>query len=332
MSRRTRIILLLLFVLAFVGYLVVGYTAEPASKMDNILGVRERSVWDWIAIGLVGAAVAYVGWLFVQRQKEYERIVTSEHEQDAAITAYLEQMSNLMIDQQLGKDREDNLQEHVRKVAQARTIAVLLGLDSEHKIRPLKLVHQLGLLDKPDPQRNKPGPVLDLTNAGLDGANLSELTLPKACLNGADLRRTDLHGADLQDCNLSLADLRGANLSRADLSRVDLRDANLLPYDKNNSATWNKHNLEKRSTLSNGASFSRRGLKVTNLSGATLHNAKLGDAWLGGANLRDADLRDADLSNADLTGAKGWTEEQLSAAKSLAGATMPNGKKYEDWL
>jgi uncharacterized protein YjbI with pentapeptide repeats len=126
---------------------------------------------------------------------------------------------------------------------------------------------------------------------------------------------------------LSLADLRGANLSRADLSRVDLTDANLLPYDENNPATWNKHNLEKRSTLSNGASFSRRGLKVTNLSGATLHNAKLGGAWLGGANLRDADL-----SNADLTSAKGWTEEQLSAAKSLAGATMPNGQKYEDWL
>ncbi len=320
MSRRTRNILLLLSLLAFVGYLVVGYTAEPASKMDNILGVRERSVWDWIAIGLVGAAVAYVGWLFAQRQKEYEKIVTSEHEQDAAITAYLEQMSNLMIDQKLGKDRDDELQEHVRKVAQARTIAVLLGLDSKHKIRPLKLVYELGLLKKPTP-------VLTLNNAGLDGAYLSELTLHDACLNGADLRRTDLHGADLQDCNLSLADLRGANLSRADLSRVDLRDANLLPYDKNNSATWNKHNLEKRSTLSNGASFSRRGLKVTNLSGATLHNAKLGDAWLGGANLRDADL-----SNANLTGAKGWTEEQLSAAKFLEGATMPNGQKYEDWL
>jgi uncharacterized protein YjbI with pentapeptide repeats len=278
-------------------------------------------------------------------------------------------MSNLMIDQKLGKNRDDELQEHVRKVAQARTIAVLLGLDSKHKIRPLKLVYELGLLKKPTP-------VLTLNNAGLDGAYLSELTLHDACLNGADLRRTDLHGADLQDCNLSLADLRGANLSRADLSRVDLRDANLLPYDENNSATWNKHNLEKRSTLSNGASFSRRGLKVTNLSGATLREAHLGGAWLGGADLSGADLSGADLSGADLSGAdlkgavlrkanlgvfrdnddpkptnlsganlsgsdlkgavlkdaEGVTNEQLNACKSLEGATMPGGQKYEDWL
>jgi hypothetical protein len=29
---------------------------------------------------------------------------------------------------------------------------------------------------------------------------------------------------------------------------------------------------------------------------------------------------------------KGVTEEQLEAAKSLKGATMPNGQEYEDWL
>jgi hypothetical protein len=40
----------------------------------------------------------------------------------------------------------------------------------------------------------------------------------------------------------------------------------------------------------------------------------------------------ASLREADLSGAKGWTEEQLSEARSLEGATMPNGQKYEDWL
>jgi hypothetical protein len=37
------------------------------------------------------------------------------------------------------------------------------------------------------------------------------------------------------------------------------------------------------------------------------------------------------LSGADLTNAL-VTEEQLYQAKSLEGATMPNGQKYEEWL
>jgi uncharacterized protein YjbI with pentapeptide repeats len=50
------------------------------------------------------------------------------------------------------------------------------------------------------------------------------------------------------------------------------------------------------------------------------------------ANLRETTLIGADLRGADLRGAKGWTEEQLTAAKSLERATMPNGQKYEEWL
>jgi uncharacterized protein YjbI with pentapeptide repeats len=334
MSIRARDILLLSIVLVFLGLLWAGYTTEPDSPIAKTIGFRGRSVWDWIAIGLVGAAVAVVGWRYAQWQREREAAATLEQEQDAALNAYLGQMSNLMIDQQLGKEakNEDFLQAQVRKVAQARTIAVLLGLDKDHKRRPLTLVYKLGLLDKPDP-------VLELENAGLDGANLRELTLHDACLNGADLRHADLHGADLEGSNLSQADLRGANLTRADLSRVDLRNANLLPYDEKNPTTWNKHNLEKRGTLNSGDSFSRKGLTVTNLSKATLREAQLGDAWLGGADLSDADLTDADLRDAKVT------KEQLEQVKSLEGATMPNGQKvpkadpdrmvsqkYEDWL
>jgi Pentapeptide repeats (8 copies) len=314
MSERARVrnLLFLFFALAFVGYLVVGYSAEPGSTMDNILEVRKRSIWDWITIGLVGAAVAFVGWIWAQRQKEREELATTEHEQDAALTAYLGQMSNLMIDQRLGQDR-NNPREELRRVAQARTIAVLLGLDKDHKRRPLKLVYELGLLMKPDP-------VIKLNNAGLDGANLSELTLHNACLNGADLRCANLHGADLESSNLHLADLRGANLASADLSDVNLTEANLLPYDKKHPARWSKHNIDKRNTLNNGDSFSRKGLTVTNLSKATLRGAQLGDAWLGGANLSDADLTDADLRDAKVT------KEQLGQVKSLEGATMPDGQ------
>ena len=308
--------------LIFILFLWAGYTVlQPYTGFTG-----EIQLWDWLGLGLVSIAIAVVGWLFSRRQKEQQEVATREHEQDAALAAYLDQMSNLMIDQQLGRERKDkdSLEDHVRKVAEARTIAVLLGLDQEHKRRPLKLVYELGLL-------NKPVPVIELKNAGLDEANLSELTLHNACLNGADLRRGDLHGADLAGSNLRGADLRGADLSGADLSGADLTDANLLPYDKNDPTTWNKHNLEKRSTLNNGASFYRerlglkvrKGLKLTDLSGATLSEAQFCNAWLHGVK----------LSGADLEGAKGITTEELvQQAFSLEGATMPNGQKYEEWL
>ena len=51
----------------------------------------------------------------------------------------------------------------------------------------------------------------------------------------------------------------------------------------------------------------------------------LDGADLEGAYLRAADLRKADLSAQD-------PKQQLEAAKSLKGAIMPNGQKYEDWL
>ena len=46
-----------------------------------------------------------------------------------------------------------------------------------------------------------------------------------------------------------------------------------------------------------------------------------------------ANLSWAVLIGADLEGAAGITGEQLEQqASSLAGATMPNGQKYEEWL
>jgi len=67
-------------------------------------------------------------------------------------------------------------------------------------------------------------------------------------------------------------------------------------------------------------------LNNANLSNATLTDASLIGARLGGADLHDAGLWRANLSNAEVT------EEQLATCKTLEGATMSNGQKYEDWI
>jgi Pentapeptide repeats (8 copies) len=98
-----------------------------------------------------------------------------------------------------------------------------------------------------------------------------------------------------------------------------------------------------------GADLSDADLERADLSGAILSGTNLTEAALSYANLSRADLTGAanlsaaDLSGADLSDAQGWTEEQLSAAGSLEGATMPdgqtlrsaynrNGPTFEDWL
>jgi hypothetical protein len=92
---------------------------------------------------------------------------------------------------------------------------------------------------------------------------------------------------------LTFADLKGADLTGADLNSIDLEGADLRGAD----------------------------LRGANLSYTYLHQAHLE-----GANLQGADLR-----GAVLTGAK-VIDDQLAEARSLEGATMPNGQQYEDWL
>jgi uncharacterized protein YjbI with pentapeptide repeats len=78
------------------------------------------------------------------------------------------------------------------------------------------------------------------------------------------------------------------------------------------------------------------------LSYADLRDANLTEAhaqfvdWYG-ANMEGADLGGADLSGAYKHNSDGsrrmvTNEELEEQAASLAGATMPDGQKYEDWL
>jgi Pentapeptide repeats (8 copies) len=128
-------------------------------------------------------------------------------------------------------------------------------------------------------------------------------------LSGADLYSADLHLVDLSGACLYGANMRLANLSGAYLYSADLRLANLSGADLNGAY-----------------------LRGTNLTETNLRGANLSRADLIGINLSKACLCGTNLGGADLSVATGWTEKQLTLAKSLKGATMPNGQKYEDWL
>jgi uncharacterized protein YjbI with pentapeptide repeats len=166
----------------------------------------------------------------------------------------------------------------------------------------------------------------DLSKAALQGANLAHCTLDKATLTNAALQRAQLNSASLRGADLSDAALQDADLSSAYLSGADLQeDVPLFAF-------------KKEATNLTDAKLIHAALQDANLSSTYLSGADLTDA-----DLADADLADAYLSDANLTGAKGWTEEQLTAARSLEGTTMPDGQTlksdkmpqgptFEEWL
>jgi uncharacterized protein YjbI with pentapeptide repeats len=300
---------LTLGILIYIGYGLQWTGFGPTRAGDSVQ--PPKTLWEWLGLLIVPTMLAAGAFWINQRQKQHEDRIQAaqknreetaaiQRAQDEALRAYLDQMSDLIVDRGMRKKSADP---DLRRLAQARTLAILLGLDQDRKRRPLKLIYELSLIMKEEP-------ILNLKNAGLDTADLSEITLHDACLREVDLRLANLSGADLKGSDLREADLRGANLSNANLSDTVLVGANLLPYDKTQPAKLNAPNLSNGADPSDIDSNSNH-LRPTNLGGA--------------------DLSNADLSGAYLTGA-GVSEEQLDTCKSLQGATMPDGQKYEDWL
>ena len=284
----------------------------------------QRTVWDWLSlVGIPlagGIVIAGVGYFFNKKQREREEAVERLNAQDTALQSYLDQMSDLLVNQHL---RSLPPSSDIHKLGEARTLAALLGLDSNHKRRPLKLVYDLGLITIKDP-------LFELENAGLDHADLSELSLREASVRRADLRGATLHGANLKGSDLSDADLRGANLVNADLSEADLSRTNFLPYDERNPAKLSIHNLkdhalpsQKELRLAKAKYYltgigHRTHIRVVDLTPADLTHTKL----------EGATLTNAILGNTDLRSVRGLTQEQVDSAIGNHKTKLPDPLKH----
>ncbi len=278
----------------------------------------QRTVWDWLSlVGIPlagGIVIAGVGYVFNRKQREREEAVERLNAQDTALQSYLDQMSDLLVNQHL---RSLPPRSDIHKLGEARTLATLLGLDSDHKRRPLKLVYDLGLINKSDS-------LFELENAGLDHADLSELSLRVASVKRADLRGANLHGADLSD-----ADLRGANLANADLSEADLSWANLLPYDERNPAKLSIHNLKDHALPSQKELRFTKGKYVLTGIGHRTHITlvDLTPTDLTNTKLEGAILTSAILANADLHSVRGLTQGQVDSAIGNHKTKLPGSLK-----
>jgi uncharacterized protein YjbI with pentapeptide repeats len=276
-----------------------GESVQPKSGDQEIQ--PRKTLWDWLQLFIVPLALATLGLWFSVQQDTRQQLLEEQRAQNAALQAYLDQMSQLMLGGDLLRSSEED--SAVRTLARARTQTVLGQLDSDRKASVVQFLYEADLIKAEDP-------VLNLSGVGLRDANLSQLDLSDANLSGAVLRRADLHGTNLSDAILRGAELNHADLRDATMSGADLSEANL-----------NFANLS--GAVLNNADLPHADLSGANMSGAFLRYADLRESQLIETNLSGADLLEADLGYARLDGAKGVTEEQLEEAKTLKGATMP---------
>ncbi len=295
--------------LLLVGILIA--LALGSSYARNGTGFAERTVWDWMELLILPIALTLAALLLnraegrpereiaAQRDKtereiaaqrdKTEREIVRDRLREAALQTYLDRMSELMLSTGLGLSGGKPSPDQKA----ARIVA---------RARTLTVLHELDGTRKGMVLRFLHDSDLIVTNEGNSQAVID--------LRGADLREADLSGADQ-----SWSDLRKTNLQEAVLSRADLRGADLSGADL-------------RGAVLGGSDLSGADLRGANLSGAILPGAILSGADLSGAFLSGADVRGVDLSWSNLNRAS-ISVEQLAPAKSIKGATMPDGKKHE---
>jgi uncharacterized protein YjbI with pentapeptide repeats len=337
--------------IVFLFILLGGYV--QGWEWTGLTAPKQRTFWDWLKLLIVPAVLALGGYLFTRSENRRTQDIANQRAQYEVLQAYLDKMSQLLIDEKLHEI--DDPYDEARVTARAQTLAVLRQLDGGRKRTVLLFLREARLINREKLIDDRGCVIYHERYVGLDGADLTNVDLRKARLISSSRKEAvSLTGADLADADVVAADLERADLSRARLSRANLSHANLqdaelfhanLSHANLSHADLCRVKLCRASltdaTLS-GATLIRANLRGANLSGAVLRGANLRWADLSSTNLHRANLRRlnlhganltrADLCGADLRGAVGLTKELLDQAESLEGATMPNGQKYEDWL
>lgn len=265
-------------------------------------GFETKTLWDWMDLFIIPLVLA-IGAFFLDRsEKKLEREIATDRQQEAALQSYLDRMTDLLLEKKLltTKDKE------VRDVARTRTVSIMRVLDTKRNSLVIQFLREAKLItDENSLFHDATMSGMNLKNLDLKNVYLQRANLQSAQLQGADLRRAQLMGVNLQDADLQDANLQGAYLMNANLRGANLQHADLqrVPLD--------------------GAALNNADLKDANLRHAHLWDASLEDANLIGAILWDAVLHGSYLRGAIIT------DEQLAQAKSLEGATMPDGTIHD---
>jgi hypothetical protein len=193
----------------------------PQSKPWTLREFGGKTVWDWMDLLMVPIILSLITVVFAwQQDARQQRIeaqraesaltIQQQNAQDEALQAYLDQMTQLILDRKLLEAEESD---SVYKMAQARTSTVITRLDADHNRNVTRFLRDSGLLGE--------------EAIYLDRASSINL-FRRIDLRDADLSFADLISANLSNTYLSYATLTSADLSDAKASKEQLDQANSL--------------------------------------------------------------------------------------------------------
>jgi hypothetical protein len=263
-----------------------------------------KGLWDWLDLLIVPAVIAVGVLLLDQRQRARDQAAEEDRQRRQEQEMEEQRDRELQVEDQRAQDaalqayldKMDEMVDRLRVISkETPDLPEYPGAyDRLFDIQTLIRARTLTVLERLDGSRKRA-----IMRFLVELAFLSRHRVPTITLFDANLERVDLSDMNLGDSRLQGVRLNHANLSGANLEGTDLSGAILSHAD---------------------------------LSGARLGTARRLVVLLNGgtepARPNQADLREADLSHADLTKAVGWTHEQLDSAKSLEGATMPDGSMH----
>jgi flagellar basal body-associated protein FliL len=179
-----------------------------------------KTLWDWLQLLIIPFVLAAGGYLFTfttnrnerktaDRHNQTERVIAQDNQREVALQAYIDKMSELLLEKQL---RESKPEDEVRKIARVRTLTVFARLDGKRKRSLLLFLYDADLIDRGHQ-------IIDLSGANLGEADLSEVDLcrPKWIRDSSNHWVGTSVSADLSGANLQKANLNGAVLFRAKL-------------------------------------------------------------------------------------------------------------------
>ena len=254
------------------GLIRLGYSAEWTGfgeyTQTSLNAERGKTLWDWMELLIIPLVLAGGAFFLnqseravereiVEKRAELERENAKDHQREQALQAYLDRMSELLINDSLQTTRKKS----VRNVARTRTLSVLRDLDGRRKGEVIKFLHEAGLI-------NNDKPIIELFKADLRGADLSYTNLRGASLYGANLE-----GANLEEINIVIVT---PEFSGKATLLVDERG---VRYEEPDEINFQGTNMQK--TI----------LRNANLIGADLLESNLEYADLSGADLRQSAIR-----------------------------------------
>ena len=303
----------------------------PSGK-DRVSLVKDRITLENTIAGSmvqsIGGLLLFVtAWVSIQNLKATQRnvLVAEEKQVTERFTQAINQLGSDKIEVRLGgiyaleriaRDSEKDhwtIMEVLTSFVQEKSASANSDPTIERDIQAA-----LTVIGRRDTNRDPDFGRINLMEANLFGATMSEAQLDKAIFCKAVLNHANLWGANLNDVNFLQAHLIQACLAETNLVRARLSLANLGGTDLT-GANLNEVRLDGANLSGanlSGASLTNANLLGANLIGANFYEANLSGAKFGDANMDGARFNHADLSMADFQEAKNLVPGQVEFAKN----------------